>query len=138
MIYSISVGQEKLIRFLSLWITNSLVLNIASLIFRNNIVLGTDKVSMSMAAVLSGIALTALSYAVPKLVAKVDFKMKSEYYWQGIFFAANAIVIWVIKRFALITGLGISNNLYVLLIALILTLVQWKVLKTLAFLMSKK
>lgn len=132
------MNQEKLIRFLSLWITNSVVLNIAALIFKNNIVLGTNQVSKSMAAVLSGLALTALSYVVPKLVAKTEFKMKSEYYWQGIFFVANVIVIWVIKRFALITGLGISNNLYVLLLALIITLVQWKVLKTLSFLMSKK
>lgn len=132
------MNQEKLIRFLSLWIANSVVLNIATLIFKNNIVLGTNQISKSMAAVLSGLALTALSYAVPKLVAKVEFKMKSEYYWQGIFLVANAIVIWVIKRFALITGLGISNNLYVLLLAAILTVVQWKVLKTLSFLMSKK
>lgn len=132
------MSQEKLIRFLSLWIVNSVVLNIATLVSGGNVVLGTDKISKSMAAVVVGLVLTGLSYAVPKLVSRLDFKLKNEYSWQLIFFAANFIVIWVIKRFALITGLGISNNLFVLILAVAVTIVQWKALKTVAFLMSKK
>lgn len=132
------LGQQKLIKFLSLWIANSVVLNIASLVFRNSVVLGNDKLTKSMASVLSGLILTGLAYFVPKVVEKFEFKVKNDYSWQGIFFVANVIIIWAIKRLAIWTGLGVTNILYVIIVAAVLTLVQWKVIRLLRFLMPKK
>lgn len=120
------MDQRKLIKFLGLWIASSIILLIASVIFGSNVVLGNDKLSVSLAAVLSGFIISGLTHLVPKAVEKFDYKVKKDNIWLVIFFAANVIIIWLIKRFALVTGLGISNNLYVVLIAAAVALVHWK------------
>jgi len=132
------MDQQKLIRFLSLWIVSSIVLLVASALLSNNIVLGNDRLSKSTAGVISGFILTLIAHFVPKAVEKIDFKVKNEYAWQGVFLVANVIILWVIKRFALISGLGISNIFYVFILGVAITLAQWKALKVLKFLMSKK
>lgn len=127
------MDQKKLINFLIFWLVSAVVLLVASAVFRDNVVLGNDKVSASMAAVLSGFLLTVLSYVIPLAVDKADFKIKNQYALGAIYFGAYVILIWLIKRFALVSGLGISNNLFVLILALVLTLVGWqgdKILKT--------
>jgi len=50
--------------------------------------------------------------------------------WPAIFFVANAVIIWVIKRLAIVTALGISNILWVLVLALVVTLAELGVTKT--------
>lgn len=127
------MDQKKLVNFLIFWIVSAVVILLASAVFRDNVVLGNDKVSASMAAVLSGFLLTVLSYVIPLAVDKADFKIKNQYTLGAIYFGAYVILIWLIKRFALVSGLGISNNLFVLILALVLTLVGWqgdKILKT--------
>lgn len=121
------MDNDKLIRFLGFWIATSVMLLICSAIFGNNVVLGNDRVSGSMAAVFAGFILTGINYLVPKALAKSDFKVKKESQWAIIFLISNAIVVWIIKRLAQITGLGISSILYVVVVAILVTVAQWAV-----------
>lgn len=121
----ITVDQKKLVEILAFWVANTIVLLVSSFIFEGNVVLGNDKVSMPMAAVLSGAIITAFGYLVPSVVAKSGYRIKNEKIWGGVYFVANAAVVWVIKRFALLLGLGIASIFYVILVALLLTGAQW-------------
>ena len=115
------MDQKKLFQFLSFWVVDVVVLLVASLIFKNNVVLGNDKVSTALAAVVCGFIITVLI----TLVKKSDFKVKNENLWAVIYFVVNALGIWVLKRFALMIGLGVSNLFFVAILALILTVAQW-------------
>ena len=131
------MDSKKLVAFLSFWVANSVLLLVASAIFGNNVVLGNDKLSIPMAAVFSGFILTALTSLVQPVVKKSGYKIKNENAWPVIFLVANFVIIWVIKRLAIVTGFGISSFWYVLILAVVATAVQWGVAKATGA-MSKK
>jgi hypothetical protein len=119
------MDQKKMVEYLAFWVVNTAVLLVSSFIFSGNVVLGNDKVSMPFAALLCGLIITVFGYLVPPAVAKSGYKVKDEKIWGGIYFASNVIIVWVIKRFALLLGLGVASILYVFLVALLLTAAQW-------------
>lgn len=119
------MNQKQIIQFLGFWLVNTLIIILASLIFTDNIVLGNDKVSMWQAAMISAFILAAASLGVGPLVKTSGFKIKNENAWAGIFFALNTIVLWVLKRFALLLGLGIAGVFWVLILAALITLGYW-------------
>lgn len=123
------MDQKKIVELLSFWVVNSLVLLVSSAIFGGSVVLGNDKVSAPMAAVLAGLIITAASYLVPPIVARSGFKVKSDPIRGVILAGANFVIVWIIKRLAQLTGLGVANIFYVVVLAALLTLGQWAVAK---------
>lgn len=121
------MNNEKLINFFGFWLANTLVVLAAALVFKGNIVLGTDRVSMPMAAVIAGFVVTVLTTLVAPAVDKTGYKVKDQRLWAVIYLFANLLILWVIKRFALVLGLGISGILYVAILGVILTAAQWGV-----------
>ncbi|MBI2598625.1 hypothetical protein HYW40_00140 [Candidatus Curtissbacteria bacterium] len=119
--------NEKLISFFGFWLANALAVLAAALVFKGNIVLGTDKVSMPMAAVIAGFTVTVLTTLVAPAVDRTGYKVKDKRLWVVIYLLANLLILWIIKRFALVLGLGISGIIYVVILGVILTAVQWGV-----------
>lgn len=122
------MDQKKIVGLLSFWVVNSLVLLVSSAIFGGSVVLGNDKVSTPMAAIISGLIITGLTSLVQPLVAKSGFRVKGNL-MAGVYLAANIVFVWIIKRFALVLGLGIANILYTVLVGILLTVGQWAVAK---------
>ncbi len=123
------MDQKKQVAFLGMWLGNTVIFLLASAVFGNNVVLGNERISGPLAAVVAGLILTVLTSLVPLVVAKSGHKIKDKNIWAGIFLVANIIIVWLIKRLAIVTGLGISNNFYVLILAVVLMLAQWGVAK---------
>ena len=137
------MDQKKLVNFLAFWVASTIVILISAVLFGNNVVLGNDKLSPSIAAIIAGFVLTGLNFLIPDMVKKggldknlqslsksAGLKIKDEYLWAVIFFVANTVIIWLVKRFAMITGVGISSIVWVIVVAILLTVVQWGVGKT--------
>ena len=118
--------QKNLINFLAIWIINTVTLLILSSIFSKNLVLGNDKIAKPMAGVLNGLLITGILYIVPLILKKVDFKIKNEKGVMAVYFVALIIGIWIIKRFAIISGFGISNILFVVICAAVIAALYWK------------
>ena len=123
------MDQKKAVNFLSFWVANSVVLLLAAAVLGSNVVLGNDKLSGPLAAVISGFILTLLIYLVPLAVERSGYKIKNENIWPAIFFVANAVIIWVIKRLAIVTALGISSILWVVVLTIVVTLAELGVAK---------
>ncbi|OGD85012.1 hypothetical protein A2165_02615 [Candidatus Curtissbacteria bacterium RBG_13_40_7] len=123
------MDQKKLVDFLSFWVTNTVLLLIISAIFRANLVLGNNIISKPVAAIISGFFLTALIFLIPPIVDKSGYKIKNQNIWPGIFLVVNIVVIWLIKRFAVYTGVGISSIWWVLIMAVVLTAAELIVVK---------
>lgn len=122
------MDQKKLVGFLGFWVANAIVLLIASVIFGGNVVLGNAKVSTPMAAIISGLIITGLTYLVQPLVDRGGLKVKGNA-MGGVYLVANIVFVWIIKRFALVLGLGVANILYTILVGVLLTGGQWAVAK---------
>ena len=121
------VDQKQIVNFLSFWVANTVALLISAAVLGGNVVLGNDKVSASVAAIIAGLILTVITTFTPRIVEKSGFKVKDDKLWGVIFLSVNFVGIWVIKRLAILTGLGISSILWVLILAVVITLVQWGV-----------
>ena len=123
------MDQKKVVNFLSFWVANTVVLLLGSVVLKSNVVLGNYKLSAPLAAIISGLILTGLIYLVPEVVKRSGYKIKDQNIWVAAYFIANVAIIWIIKRLAIITAFGISSIFWVLVVALVVTLVELGVAK---------
>ena len=133
--------NTMIIEFLSIWVANIVIILILSALFGANIVLGTANLSAPLALVISGFILTVVAFIVPVAVDKTGFSKtlsKNEYAWAGIYLVIYFVAVWAVKRFAELTGLGVSSLLYVLILAVALTLGGWGVAKAVGMMNDKK
>ncbi len=122
-------SQIRVLRFLTVWIGSSIYLLVASLVLGNNFELGSAKTSQGLAALSAGFLTTVIIYTLPIIVVKRDFKITDRRIWILIYILFNAVTLWVLKRFADYSGVGIKNNLLVVLIAVLISLLQIVTLK---------
>ena len=118
------MDQKYLIRFLGIWIATSITALVLSYILGNNLVLGNASISQAFASVVFGLILTIVFFIVGPLSKKLDVKVKDERAWTAIFFVINIVTIWILKRLADFTGVGISNILIVLVVGALVTVVE--------------
>lgn len=136
------LNQKMLVSFLGFWVANAVTFLVLSMILPGNVVLGNDKITAPMAAVLSGLILTIIQFLVQPALEKSGFleslrsssavqiaglKIKNQNAWPAIYLVVNFVGIWVIKRLAQVTGLGVSSFLFVLIAAIVVTAAGWGV-----------
>ena len=124
------MDQKKAVSFLTFWVVNTVVLLIANAIFGGNVVVGNQSISTGLSAIFAGLVLTALIPLAPQAVEKSGYKIKNQNVLPAIFLASNVVVLWVLKRLAVVTGLGISSILWVIILAITITFVELAVAKT--------
>lgn len=133
---SIALSKEKvqaqhgimvIYSFITLFIVNSLLLYIGSMLFPQAIVLGTASISTAWAIYHSMLELTLISIVVMLLVTVCEWKNKIVFtpkQWMGTYLVVNFISLWGISRFADNFGLGFSSWLVILLSAVVLDIFQ--------------
>ena len=124
------MDQKKAVSFLTFWVVNTVVILGANAVFGGNVAVGNQSISTGLSAIFAGLALTALIPLAPKAVEQTGYKIKNRNVWPAIFLASNIVVLWILKRLAVVTGLGISSILWVLILAIVITLVELAVAKT--------
>ena len=124
------MDQKKAVSFLTFWVVNTVVLLVANSIFGGNVVVGNQSISTGLSAIFAGLVLTALIPLAPKAVEQTGYKIKNQNVWPAIFLASNIVVLWILKRLAMVTGFGISSILWVLILAIVITFVELAVAKT--------
>lgn len=116
---------EKLIIFLTEWIASSITLLLLSEIFKKQIVLGNSTMAGAMSAVICSFIFTLVLYAAPFVTTKMELKFKEERIYIVLYAFLLVPFIWIIKKLSLFTGLGISNNFILLIVALVVSLVYF-------------
>jgi|SRR3989344_4690835 len=133
------MDQKNLIKLLGFWISNTILLSIFSALYVGGVVLGNASISKPVATIINALILAIVVYLVPSIVKKLDLKIKisDEKILAIDYFVVNLVVLWVLKRLADITGLGISSILNVLIVAIVLALIQVGVQKYLVKMFKK-
>jgi uncharacterized membrane protein YvlD (DUF360 family) len=120
--------NKNVTRWLIVWVINAVVIYLAYLLNPVDIVLGTYRMSAILAAVFSGLLITAITRLVKlsKITAKIDF-LKGRYLMFVFYGLVNTAGVWLIARFAWATGLGISSFVWAFVLGFALCFGQWLV-----------
>lgn len=115
------MDQKKLLKFLSLWAGTTILALIISAVFGNKFVLGNASIATPVSGMVLGVFLTVVFFGAEPVAKKFDVKIKDKRAWVGIFFAVNCTLIWILKRLADFSGVGVSGIVFVFIIGAILT-----------------
>lgn len=135
-----------MVRFLVFWLTSSVIVILAGMFLGGSIVLGNNRIASPMAAVTAGFVLTVVYWQVTPRLLRSGFwqslwsgagiKVSRENQDLALNFVVNSLLIWVIKRFADVSGLGIANIFFVLLLSSLVTAGWWAAPKIFAGLLK--
>ncbi len=115
--------------FLLFWLVNSAFFYFAPFIFTGFIVSGNVRLTAFLASIISGFLLTVIDAATQPFSASLKIKLQEDWQWTLCFLFVNVLGIWLIARYADLTGVGISNAWMAVLMGAILTLIQWLIEK---------
>lgn len=110
-----------------LYIVNAVILYLSHMLFPKAIVLGNMSLSAFWGMFLSMNALALIDTAAIPFAHVAEQKMRrmlTSKEWMIIYFVLNFVGIWVISRFSVQFGLGISNWYVAVALALVLDIVQ--------------
>jgi len=105
----------------------AIVLFIVRSFFPANVVLGTDLISPFMAVLYSMLVLTLFCVGAIPFVELVQDLFKKRFgtsTWMVLFIGINTVGLWVISRFPVTLGLGLSSWVVVLALGVLFSFVQ--------------
>ena len=113
--------MENRLLYIFFW---PLLLFLAASIFTIDVVLGTYRFSVLEAAVYSGFWITFLAWVIWDFVKARGISLKNKALAVTVLWLANSAAVWIVARFAHLTGLGISSYRWALLLGLVVALAQ--------------
>jgi len=87
--------------------------------------LGNADITPTKAAIFSGFLLTIAGRAAKDILPNWGIKTTGRYKKFVVYWLVNSAAIWLIARFAFITGFGISSYYYALALGFVSTFLQW-------------
>jgi O-antigen ligase len=115
------INLENRLLYIFFW---PLLLFLAASIFTIDVVLGTYRFSTLEAAVYSGFWITFLAWVIWDFIKARGISLKNKILAITVLWLANSAGVWIVARFAHITGLGISSYRWALLLGLVVALAQ--------------
>jgi hypothetical protein len=116
--------MKKIKRFILYWIHNGILIYLANQIFPLKFVLGNFRYTSLYAILISSFLLTLflefVSLSLMKL-KKMKFDGKRRF---SIFWVANFIGLWLLARFAPITGFGVVKFTWLIGLSLLVNILQ--------------
>jgi hypothetical protein len=101
-----------------------LLLFLAASVFTVDVVLGTYRFSTLEAAVYAGFWITFLAWIVWDFIKARGISLNNRVLAVVALWLANSAAVWIVARFAHLSGLGISSYRWALLLGLVVALAQ--------------
>lgn len=126
-------ARQLSIMFLAGFAVNSIVIYAANALFPEKVVLGTFFFTQLSALVHSMVALTLITTAAIPVIEYFAEKQKlklTDKIWMKYYLLVNFVGLWIVSRFALTLGMGISSWIVALILAVALSVVQGLAMKS--------
>src|SRR3989344_6956353 len=117
--------MKSTLRFAMVWLANLLPIYFASAYYPMNYTLGNASISPFKAALFSGFLLTLAGRIAKDVLPKWGIKTNGRYKKFAVYWLVNSAAIWLISRFAFVTGIGISAYTWAIVLGFVGTLAQW-------------
>ena len=115
--------------FLSFWVVNSLLFYLSPLVFGKLVVAGNARLTANLASLISGLIVTLADTLTMPVFKYFKIKLKDEWQWALAFLFVNVVTVWLIARYADLTGVGVSGAWVAVFLGTPLNLAQWLVWK---------
>lgn len=112
-------------------IVNAVVLYAGSIFFPTDIVLGNSILSPILAALVTGVLLSAIMGLPEPIIKALNVKIKNEMHLALVYLVFNILGLWILARLANYSGFGVSSYIVVIVLGLILNMLQYGVWKML-------
>lgn len=110
-----------------MWVVNTLIFYLAAMILPASFVLGNNLFTSMQAAVVSGLILTIVSWLVDPFARLLEWDMKAMPNMMVAYFAGNVATVWFIARYSMLSGFGVANVLWVLILSVVTFVGQYTV-----------
>lgn len=120
-------GKQLSAMFLVFLLANSAFVYIANSIFPSNVVLGNHLFPPVLALFYSMLIFTLITVGMVPVIETVSESMKyklKDMDWMVLYFIINTAALWLVAKFALQLGLGISSWFVAVVLAVVLDLIQ--------------
>ena len=114
-------------RWLIVWIANSVLFLLANKYFPANFVLGNAVSTPIAAAIFSGFLLTLSTRFAKQVLQRTKAGKMGRIKMFLVYSAVNAVGIWIIARFSVVSGFGIPAFYFAVYLGLAASLFQWLV-----------
>lgn len=111
--------------FLSFWLVNSVIFYFAPYVLVGMVVTGNERLGPFMAALISGLILTVADVITMPVFESLKIKLKDEWQWSLAYLFVNVLGVWIIARYADLTGVGIASAWVAVMMGVIFNLAQW-------------
>lgn len=111
--------------FLVFWLVNSLILYFAPLILVGMIVTGNARLAPFLASIISAFILTTALAVTQPVFTWLKIDLKDEWQWALVYLFVNVLGLWVIARYADLTGVGIANAWVAVILGAVANVAQW-------------
>ena len=112
-------------QFFVFWLVNSFIFYFAAFVLVGLVVIGNARLTAFMASVISGFLLALADVAIMPVCNSLSIKLKDEWQWVLVYLFINVLGVWVIARYADLTGVGITNAWMAVFLGIVLNLGQW-------------
>lgn len=113
------------LRFLLVWIVNSVVILLANQFYGRYFVLGNAVLTPMMAGILTGFLLTVLTRSIKPVLTRFGLAKKGRVVMFVKYWFINSIIIWILARLSVITGFGIPAFYWAFVLGITASLGQW-------------
>ena len=117
--------MKKYLSFLSFWLLGSLFLYLATFFYPANFELGNFWITPLAATFWAGFWITVLVWAAKPVLTKLNLKLKGRVKMFLFYWLCNSAAIWIIARFAHLTGFGISRYCWAIGLGFVMNIAQW-------------
>lgn len=111
--------------FIVFWLVNSAVFYFLPFIFPGLVVTGNARLAPFLAAVVSGFLLSVADAVTMPIFKSLKITLKDEWQWALAYLFINCLGVWLIARYADLTGVGVASAWIAVMVGIILNLVQW-------------
>lgn len=114
-----------IVRFISYWIVNVIILSLANTFFPAAFELGNANLNMTGAGIFSGFLLTTLLLIARGIARSRNLLVKGRMIMFAYYWGFSSISIWLIARIAGISGFGIAKYTCAIGIGFVVAFVHW-------------
>ena len=111
--------------FFGFWLVNSAMFYFAAMLAPDFVATGNARLTPFMASIISGFLLSLIDATVMPAFNALKIKMKSDWQWGLAFLFANILGVWLLARYADLSGVGIANAWAAVALGFVVNLVQW-------------
>lgn len=116
--------KSKLTYLLGYWIISSIFVYVAGLLAQYNIVLGTARLSIWSASIVSGLFITIISWILMMLLSKFKVSMKGMVQNMFLLWLLDIVAVWLTGRLAPYSGLGLTSYLWAIILGVFIGIGQ--------------